>query len=272
MAKAIFTHGAILNPRYGPGLIRSSQLRTLKVFQDRLSLGRRVLDLGSTSERHFEDGTIHIVTRGGEVHFAMRGIGTKCPDAVFTEMVNRLLDAVERGDQDTIDQVLATVRSGRSQFAIGAAFLIVFIVIVGGVFGVLMEPLLVDRAGLLIGCLFALGFAVFAGLPLCFAIARMIAGRGQPKSDGSGAGVSFAKMFGATSKKDLKGLSLGGKAHWQVSPPSNLPSLLRALHHIAPVEAILYLEGGEPPREISQFLAAHCVPEVTHVEIGRAHV
>lgn len=78
----------------------------------------------------------------------------------------------------------------------------------------------------------------------------------------------MARIFGAVFKEELKGLSLGSDVYWEVSPPSDFPSLLHALHHIVPDNAILYLEGGQPPKEIKQFLEARCVPEVTHIAIG----
>ena len=79
----------------------------------------------------------------------------------------------------------------------------------------------------------------------------------------------LAKLFGATSKEELNGLSLGSNAHWEVSPPSDFPSLLRALYHIALPDSILYLEGGgHPPKEIASFLSERCVPEVTHIAMG----
>jgi len=78
----------------------------------------------------------------------------------------------------------------------------------------------------------------------------------------------LAKLFGATPREQLKGVSLGRNARWEVSPVRDFPLLLEALPRILPQGAILYLEGGTPPKEISAFLNSHCVPEETHLAMG----
>jgi hypothetical protein len=78
----------------------------------------------------------------------------------------------------------------------------------------------------------------------------------------------LAKLFGATPRERLKGISLDRSAAWEVSPASDLPAFLRALPQILPPDSILYLEGGTPPEELKAFLDAHCVPERCHVAMG----
>ena len=78
----------------------------------------------------------------------------------------------------------------------------------------------------------------------------------------------LAKLFNATPRDQLKGLSLGQDSFWKVSPVSNLPALLKALPSLVPDGAILYIEGGSPPKEIKAFLDEHCVPEVSHLAMG----
>jgi hypothetical protein len=78
----------------------------------------------------------------------------------------------------------------------------------------------------------------------------------------------FAKLFGATPREQLKGISLGRDAAWEVTPASNLPAFLRALPQLLPPNSILYLEGGTPPEQVKAFLDAHCVPEESHVAMG----
>lgn len=78
----------------------------------------------------------------------------------------------------------------------------------------------------------------------------------------------LAKLFNATPREQLKGISLGENAYWEVSPVRDFPSLLEMFPRILPQGAILYLEGGTPPKEISAFLNSHCVPEETHLAIG----
>jgi hypothetical protein len=78
----------------------------------------------------------------------------------------------------------------------------------------------------------------------------------------------LAWLFRATPLKELKGISLGSDAAWEVSPCSDLPAFLRALLRLLPPDSILYLEGGDPPEGIKAFLDAHCVTEVSHLAMG----
>jgi len=78
----------------------------------------------------------------------------------------------------------------------------------------------------------------------------------------------LARLFNAVHRKELKGLNLGKDAYWEVSAATDLPSLLRALPRFVPEEAILYLEGGSPPKNLRVFLDAHSVPEITHLAMG----
>jgi len=78
----------------------------------------------------------------------------------------------------------------------------------------------------------------------------------------------LAKLLGATPREQLKGISLGKDAAWEVSPAADFPAFLRALPDLLPVDSILYLEGGTPPEQLKAFLDANCVPERSHVAMG----
>ncbi len=78
----------------------------------------------------------------------------------------------------------------------------------------------------------------------------------------------FAKLFGATPREQLKGISLDHNAAWEISPASDFPAFLRALPEILPPDSMLYLEGGTPPKDLKAFLDARCVPERSHVAAG----
>ncbi len=78
----------------------------------------------------------------------------------------------------------------------------------------------------------------------------------------------LAKLFGATPREQLKGISLDRNSAWEVSPASDLPAFLRALPKILPGDAVLYLEGGTPPEELKAFLSARFVPERCHLAMG----
>lgn len=78
----------------------------------------------------------------------------------------------------------------------------------------------------------------------------------------------FARLFNLVPKAERKGVSLGEDTYWEAFGKVELPSLLRALPKLVPENAILYLEGGTPPKDIRAFLGSHCVPEVTHLAMG----
>ncbi|MCX7004334.1 MAG: hypothetical protein NTV22_13820 [bacterium] len=79
----------------------------------------------------------------------------------------------------------------------------------------------------------------------------------------------LAKIFGAVSAKERKGICLDGRTpQWKVSKAKDLPAFLRALAELAPADAILYLEGGTPPTELLAFFREHAVPEQSHIAMG----
>jgi hypothetical protein len=78
----------------------------------------------------------------------------------------------------------------------------------------------------------------------------------------------LTRLFRITPRDELKGISLGREAAWEVSPISDLPAFLRALPRVLPRGSILYLEGGTPPRNIKAFLDARRAPEISHIAVG----
>jgi hypothetical protein len=78
----------------------------------------------------------------------------------------------------------------------------------------------------------------------------------------------LARIFNFVPRKEMKGVSLGHDAYWEITGEVELPSLLKALPKLVSAKAILYLEGGTPPKDIKSFLDKHCVPEITHLEMG----
>ena len=78
----------------------------------------------------------------------------------------------------------------------------------------------------------------------------------------------IARLFNVVSRKELKGVCLGRDAYWEVDAVDDLPLLLRALPKLVPDGTILYLEGGNPPKEVRTFLDEYCIPEITHLAMG----
>jgi len=79
----------------------------------------------------------------------------------------------------------------------------------------------------------------------------------------------LARLFNAVPKEERDGISLDYRVpQWKVSRAKDLPAFLRALVHLLPQDAILYLEGGSPPGRLRQFLDENSIPEQAHVAMG----
>lgn len=77
------------------------------------------------------------------------------------------------------------------------------------------------------------------------------------------------KLFGAVSKEEMKGIQLDmTHPHWEVDGPKTFRELFTALQDWLPEEAIMCFEGGSPDAEIDSFVAAHSIPEQSHVAMG----
>jgi hypothetical protein len=78
-----------------------------------------------------------------------------------------------------------------------------------------------------------------------------------------------AEWWKMASKKADDGIHLDvAEPCWEMHGPEAFGELLNALAGWIPQDAILYFEGGSPDAEISTFLAAHAVPEESHVNLG----
>jgi hypothetical protein len=75
------------------------------------------------------------------------------------------------------------------------------------------------------------------------------------------------KVLGLEWVLNPDGISLHPPA-WKVSPIQDFPIFLRALQFIFSQEAILYLEGGYPDKELSAFLEQHTVENPVKVAVG----
>lgn len=79
----------------------------------------------------------------------------------------------------------------------------------------------------------------------------------------------LGRLLGAASKEEMEGIRLDtGSPHWEVDGPNTFEELFRALADFFPEDAVLYFEGDPPHGEISDFMAKHSIPEVSHVAMG----
>jgi len=82
--------------------------------------------------------------------------------------------------------------------------------------------------------------------------------------------MSFiAKIFGAVSKEERKGILMGLVDAWEISgvKGKSFPDFLRALPNLLPEDSILYLEGTSA-RDAIAFLQKNAAKEICKVAIG----
>lgn len=87
----------------------------------------------------------------------------------------------------------------------------------------------------------------------------------------------IGKLIGAVPREERQGIHLDtAEPTWEVEGPATFQDLFTVLNGWLPQGAILYFEGGQPDKEIKQFMADHAVQEKAHVAMGtilpRPHV
>jgi hypothetical protein len=81
--------------------------------------------------------------------------------------------------------------------------------------------------------------------------------------------MSFlSKIFDYVPSEERKGISLAKKPCWEISGVKDLPSFLRALHLLVPMDSVLYLEGGDTPKELRSHLEKRAAQNICKVEMG----
>jgi len=79
----------------------------------------------------------------------------------------------------------------------------------------------------------------------------------------------IGKLFNTVPEKEREGITLDFRSpQWKVSSPKIFSSFLRALAELIPPNAIVYIEGGSPRKELQAFLEEKSVHEVSHVAMG----
>ncbi len=77
----------------------------------------------------------------------------------------------------------------------------------------------------------------------------------------------IARLFRAVPKEEMEGIRLDG-ARWEIDGPETFAVLLTALQGWLPDDSVLYFEGGEPDKQLSEFLAAYSIQERAHIAMG----
>jgi hypothetical protein len=77
----------------------------------------------------------------------------------------------------------------------------------------------------------------------------------------------LSKILGYVSREERDGISLDKKPAWEISPPKNFPSFLRALLELVPEESILYIEGNAP-EETENYLKERKTEDTFKIAMG----
>ena len=78
----------------------------------------------------------------------------------------------------------------------------------------------------------------------------------------------LSKIFKYILPEERVGISLEQGPCWEVSRIEDLPSFLRALIDLVPLESTLYLEGNSISKDIQLYLEARKPQQITKVETG----
>jgi hypothetical protein len=148
MAKAVFKHRAILNPKYNTGYIRGNQLKSLKIYNDHLKLGREKIFYNEITEKNFENGVIKFLVGGKEILFAAQGISVKLPDPILTNFVFELIESVISKDETEIKKILFAIYKARSIFRISVTFSLISIICVCAAFGIMTDRKMLSNPAL----------------------------------------------------------------------------------------------------------------------------
>ncbi len=78
----------------------------------------------------------------------------------------------------------------------------------------------------------------------------------------------LSKLFNYVPAEERKGIVLSKKSCWEITKLTNLPSFLRELNILIPIDSVLYLEGGDTPKELQIYLRERIAKEICKVEMG----
>jgi hypothetical protein len=81
--------------------------------------------------------------------------------------------------------------------------------------------------------------------------------------------MSFlSKLFNYVPTEERKGIVLSERSCWEINGLKDLPSFLRELSYLIPLDSVLYLEGGDTPKELRIYLKERIAKEICKVEMG----
>ncbi|MCJ7749497.1 MAG: hypothetical protein MUQ65_00125 [Armatimonadetes bacterium] len=78
----------------------------------------------------------------------------------------------------------------------------------------------------------------------------------------------LARLLGYVPAEEREGIRLPPGPHWEVDEPAELAGFFRALPELIPPGSVLYLEGGDPSRELRSVFEKHVAKTATQVAVG----
>ncbi|MBE0448318.1 MAG: hypothetical protein IBX64_09525 [Actinobacteria bacterium] len=78
----------------------------------------------------------------------------------------------------------------------------------------------------------------------------------------------ISRLLGYVTKEEREGISLGNSPAWEVSPPREPETFVRALHLLLPSDAVIYLEDTSNSKDIQEFLKPRQISNPLKVALG----
>ena len=134
---------AIIDPNPNVPIVSSSKIKHLTLFEDGLRLGREDILYDQMLTRRIQDGCIHFWDGKKIVRFAIQGsISKGSPDNHLTTLINNLINAIHRKDNDTIESILRDLNVAKRAVASGMVAIVGTLILVGAIFGIFWESFL----------------------------------------------------------------------------------------------------------------------------------
>lgn len=164
----ISKYRVLLDPEYGKrGLIKSRNLKEMRVYLDYFSVAKNDFPI-AREFRELLNGAICVHSANNQVRFALCGVGSKCPDPVFTQIVWDLLNAIEQRDDTAAKEILGRIHGAGRRFAVFAMILLFWLFVFAGIFAIYAERLAERGVGYFVTLLVLTSIAV----PASFLLAR----------------------------------------------------------------------------------------------------
>lgn len=108
--KEIYRTYIVLDPR-DRGIVSEAQIKTLRVYPDRIRIGRDETELRQMVSRRLQDGCIHYWNGKNNIRLGVQGFQSKGRnDPALSELMNQLLDFLTAGNRAKADDLIAHLK------------------------------------------------------------------------------------------------------------------------------------------------------------------